>query len=157
MQKQRAKLWTPVNVNWQDSIEDRNFALDLPRALQGISKRYNFSPISGPIGLQSCGLDGVSGISPYGVRRIKPSMSKVGVMDDHQRGFQEKKDRERKLTLRSAAINDCLKALPQIVSARSMNMLIRKEGVEWSCIFTMAKGEPMSHAGEAKKQPLEIR
>lgn len=84
------------------------------------------------------------------VGRVKPSTSRVGTMDEIQEGFKKKKDKERKLMLRSGTINDCLEAIPHIISVKSMDALIRKGAIEWGCIFTMANGNPTSHMGRLR-------
>lgn len=61
------------------------------------------------------------------------------------------------MTFRFGTINGCWEALPRIVSAKSMDALVRKKCVEWDCIFTMAKGESMSHAGDTKERSREIQ
>lgn len=92
-----------------------------------------------------------------GVSRAKPPTFGIKAADGVQEGFQEKKDKERKLTLRSGAVNGRLEAIPYLILVKSMDALIWKGEVEWGCIFTIAKGRPTLHMGEAKEQPMEIQ
>lgn len=44
-----------------------------------------------------------------------------------------------------------------MISSTKMNAIVRKGELEWGCVFTMAKGGPTLHTGEAKEKPLEIQ